>query len=200
LPLGIGATSLVPDASVVLTGYPTGTRIAPGNSVASGGWLIKASDLPVATVTPPRGYAGTMQINAEMRDKTQHMLAQGSVQPTWTAPSPPVAPTTQERTATIPQAKETRRIAPDDLAVLIRRGEEVLKTGDTSAARLLLERAAEAGSARAAFLIGTSYETVSAVRRAADTETARNWFRRAVELGSVEAQQRLGASASASPR
>jgi hypothetical protein len=200
LPLGIAATSLVPEASVRLTGFPKGTRIAPGGGSETEGWLMMASDLPVATVTPPRGYSGTMQITAEMRDKTQHMLARGTVQPTWIASPPAVAPPTQDRTASAPPAKEARQIAPDDLAALIRRGEDVLKTGDASAARLLLERAAEAGSARAAFLIGTSYEMASPGSRAADTETARNWFRRSADLGSVEAQQRLGASASAAPR
>jgi hypothetical protein len=213
VPLGIGSPVPIPDATVRLSGYPKGTRISPGVQGAAGEWVVMASDLPIATVTPPRGYSGAMQITAELRDKAQRVLTRGTVQPTWTAPptaappptaaAPSPALTNQDRAAApavnAPAVKETRRIAEADLAVLIRRGEELLKTGDIPAARLLLERATEAGSARAAFLLGTSYE-VTSPGRAANTETASKWFRRAAELGSGEAQQRLDASASAATR
>jgi hypothetical protein len=198
LALGIGGVAL---AAVLWTAWPTiegaASFMSAGDHTATAAVDTKPMPTPPLQATSINTPLSVIGVTPTAPDTK---LGQGTVQPTWTAPPPPPARTTQERTTAAPPTKEIRRVAPDDLAVLIRRGEEILKTGDTSAARLLLERAAEAGSARAAFVIGTSYEKPSPGRRAADTETARTWFQRAADLGSPEAQQRLGASAAAAPR
>jgi hypothetical protein len=161
-----------------------------------------ADTKPTLTPPPPQlAYAAPQPVEVSVTAPVPTApLSQGTVQPTWTAPPPVSISTTSDQTATVQPAKETRRIASDDLAALIRRGEENLKAGDTSAARLLLERAADAGSARAAFLIGTSYDAAAPGRRAPDAETARIWYRRAADLGSSDALQKLATSAAATPR
>jgi hypothetical protein len=194
--LAIGGAAL---AAVLWSAWPVLEGAA--SFVAGGNHRAAAAVDTKPMLTPPKQQETTAVSPLAIGVPPQvpnELPAQGSVQPSTAPPLP--APTTQEKTTAASPAKETRRIAPEELTALIHRGEEILKTGDTAAARLLLQRAAEAGSARAAFLIGTSYGTASPGRRPADAETARSWFQRAADLGSPEAQQRLGASAAAAPQ
>ncbi|HTO65942.1 MAG TPA: hypothetical protein VMM15_32360 [Bradyrhizobium sp.] len=90
-----------------------------------------------------------------------------------------------------------RRLAPDELSNLMRRARSLLAAGDIPSARLLLERAADAQEAGAAFLLAETYDPVvlgtqDARRIVPDPAAARTWYERAAQLGSVEAQRRLG--------
>jgi len=76
-----------------------------------------------------------------------------------------------------------------------------LKQGDIVSARLMLERAANAGNAEAALKLGMTFDqdflAYSGVRGIApDTGQARAWYDRANELGSTEAASYLGRLAS----
>ena len=82
------------------------------------------------------------------------------------------------------------------LAALTTRAKNLLAFGDIAGARLLLERAASAQDATAAFLLAQTYDpTVLGVRDTrsitADPVKARDWYRKADSFGSVKAQQRL---------
>ena len=82
------------------------------------------------------------------------------------------------------------------LAALTTRAKNLLAFGDIAGARLLLERAASAQDATAAFLLAHTYDpTVLGVRDTrsitADPVKARDWYRKADSFGSVKAQQRL---------
>ncbi|SDH01083.1 hypothetical protein SAMN05216338_1004277 [Bradyrhizobium sp. Rc2d] len=84
----------------------------------------------------------------------------------------------------------------DTLAGLMTRAKSLLGVGDISAARLLLERAANAQDATAAFLLAQTYDpavlgTSDTRRIAADATAAREWYQKAAALGSTEARQRL---------
>jgi TPR repeat protein len=88
--------------------------------------------------------------------------------------------------------------------MLVRRGKDFLKEGDLTSARLLLQRAATAGSAEATFILGTTFDPLfmrrmGFVGERADITRAREWYKRAVELGSAEASRQL-ATPSKSPR
>ena len=88
------------------------------------------------------------------------------------------------------------RLPDDTVAALLKRGDELLALGDLSAARLLYERAAMGGSARAATAAGKTYDPIfvkdSGVRGArSDTAKALAWYRKAIELGDSEAAARL---------
>jgi hypothetical protein len=78
---------------------------------------------------------------------------------------------------------------------LVNRAEELISEGDIVAARILLQRAAEARDARAAFALGATYDPIMlAILRAhvaADVGLARDWYRKAGEFGSPDAQYRL---------
>jgi len=89
-----------------------------------------------------------------------------------------------------------RSLNPDAIAVLVKRGKALISLGDIAAARLLLERAADAQDAGAALLLAQTYDP--AVIGKADVRTitpdptiARGWYQRAAALGSPDAKQRL---------
>jgi hypothetical protein len=99
----------------------------------------------------------------------------------------------------------TRQLDRDELAAMLRRAGDFIKSGDLSSARLLLRRAAEAGSEEAALtLAGTFDPNVLAARGfqdgAADIGLARLWYERAAQFGSSEAPRRLRQLANISPQ
>ena len=102
----------------------------------------------------------------------------------------------------IPAARAGNEAAPsktldaETLAALMTRAKSMLTLGDIAAARLLLERAATAQDATAAFLLAQTYDP--AVLGVRDTRSitpdpvmAREWYRKAASFGSAAAQQRL---------
>jgi hypothetical protein len=106
---------------------------------------------------------------------------------------PPAAAVAPPMPAPSPAA---RRLDPDELATLLKRAQGLLDTGDLSAARLLLERAADAHEAKAAFILAQTYDpavlgTADARSIAPNPEAARLWYQKAAQYGSQEAQQRL---------
>jgi len=93
-------------------------------------------------------------------------------------------------------AAPSKTLDAETLAALMTRAKSLLALGDIAAARLLLERAANAQDATAAFLLAQTYDP--AVLGVRDTRSitpdpvmARDWYRKAVSFGSAEAQQRL---------
>ncbi|WP_246510542.1 hypothetical protein [Bradyrhizobium glycinis] len=111
------------------------------------------------------------------------LQAQGQTQPApVAAPPAPPAP--------------AKTLDADTLAGLMTRAKSLLGVGDIVAARLLLEHAANAQDATAAFLLAQSYDpavlgTSDSRRIAADATAARDWYQKAAALGSAEARQRL---------
>ena len=93
-------------------------------------------------------------------------------------------------------AAPSKTLDAETLAALMTRAKSLLTLGDIAAARLLLERAANARDATAAFLLAQTYDP--AVLRVRDTRSitpdpvmARDWYRKAASFGSAAAQQRL---------
>ena len=102
------------------------------------------------------------------------------------APAP-----TRDESVTPPKTLDS-----ETLAALTTRAKSLLAHGDIGGARLLLERAANARDATAAFLLAQTYDpAVLGVRDprsvTPDLAMARDWYRQAGNFGSIEAQQRL---------
>jgi hypothetical protein len=103
-----------------------------------------------------------------------------------TRAAPPIAPP--------PPAQ--RKLDQEEIAVLLKRGKDLIANGDLAAARLVLQRAANANDAEAALALGATYDPY--VLRAlkvygfkADPVMARVWYEKATELGSAAAPRRL---------
>jgi hypothetical protein len=108
--------------------------------------------------------------------------------PAAAAPQAPVA----EPAASVPAPE----ISPEDLARLLKRGQQLAASGDMAAARLTLRPAAEAGNAQAALALGATYDPVvlrslGILGVTPDVAMARGWYEKAKEYGSAEAPRRL---------
>ncbi len=133
-------------------------------------------------------------------------------QPPQLQPPPQTQPQQQQQIASLPAANATapapqpradgvRELSPNEIAGLVRRGQELLANGDVKAARLLLLRAAEAHDARAALALAKTFDPImlrqfSTADPGPDLAQARNWYQRAREWGAPEAQRQLDALAS----
>jgi hypothetical protein len=96
----------------------------------------------------------------------------------------------------LPAPSTARRLDAEELATLVSRGTDFMKSGNLASARLLLRRAAEAGSASAALMLGTTFDPLiiqqfGAIGTVPDVVQARKWYEKAVALGSDAASQRL---------
>ena len=95
-----------------------------------------------------------------------------------------------------------RLIDAEEIAILRKQGDQYIAAGDFVGARVVLERAAEAGDASAALALATTYDPVVLTRFKVrgllpDIVKAGVWYERARELGSSEAPRRLEALARA---
>jgi hypothetical protein len=89
-----------------------------------------------------------------------------------------------------------RPLDPDEVALLLKRSDDLMAQGDIASARLMLARAAEAGDARAALALGATYDAnvlrkLGVIGVAGDAAKARGWYEKAAEFGSGEATRRL---------
>jgi hypothetical protein len=153
-----------------------------------------ARSVPLKDAAP---VTNTMVASAEAQDlpelakPSREAIAtayQSALQAQAPAPAPAAA-----QPAPPPPAKT---LDADTLAGLMARARSLMTIGDIAAARLLLERAANAQDATAAFLLAQTYDpavlgTKDTRSIAADAVAARDWYGKAAQLGSAEARQRL---------
>jgi hypothetical protein len=93
-------------------------------------------------------------------------------------------------------AARPKALEPERAAALMTRAKNLLSLGDIAAARLLLERVADAHEATAAFLLAQTYDPnvlgITDLRSiASDPAMTRDWYRKAASFGSINAQRRL---------
>jgi hypothetical protein len=105
-----------------------------------------------------------------------------------------------DRTAVaLPQEQNvapSRQLDVEEIAAWIKHGEDLIRNGDLAAARLVLQRAAEAKSAEAALTLAATYDPVilrelRVYGFVSDVGMARSWYEKAQEFGSAAASQRL---------
>jgi hypothetical protein len=179
---------------------------------------LPATDLGDAWIAPPEGFVGSTHLVAELRLSDEKMADQQMIQIDWVsaiappaetrnkfkevAAGPPILPPRTDREpeeASAPPISppSTQRILDrEEITVLLKRGKDLIANGDLAAARLVLQRAADANDAEAALALGATYDPL--VLRAlkvygfkADPVMARVWYEKARELGSAVAPRRL---------
>ncbi|WGD50411.1 hypothetical protein QA641_33190 [Bradyrhizobium sp. CB1650] len=205
LPLRMRVGAPPSGAIVAINGLLADARLTSGKRVANE-WRVPASEISAVSVIPPDGFVGQMVAMAELRDSNGAVLVVGSSRLTWSpavtvAPQPStavtaVAPARSVAAPQPPQTNAVRKLDPMEISGLVKRGQDLLTSGDVSAARLLLLRAAEGGDARAALLVARTYDPTVLKQLGAsgplvDLAQARNWYQRAKEWGDPEAQRQL---------
>lgn len=109
------------------------------------------------------------------------------------APSPPAPPALSAEPV---EPAAAPALDKKEIAWLVERGKSYLVNGDIAAARLLLRRAADAGSAEAALALGSTFDPrviarLGAIGVTSDPKEARKWYEKAAQLGSPAAPRQL---------
>jgi hypothetical protein len=197
-----------------ISGLPSGATLSSGRDLGGGRWRILATDVINATIRPPPGFSGSIDVALELRLVDDTVVDSGSLHLEWlkkpgTAPAP-IGPAVATA-ASVGSAEKATAVAAltdqngiqqatdspgDPIELLIGRSEKLLSDGEGEEARLLLQPAAEAHDARAALALGATYDPIMlAILRAhgvtANVSMAVDWYKRASEFGSQKAQQRL---------
>jgi TPR repeat protein len=146
-----------------------------------------ARDLASVVAYAPRDYVGAMDAAIDLRSERNTLLDSQIVRLEWIPKAPP------PEIASRPQGPT---LDPEEIARLVQRGQQFMQTGDLASARLMLRRAADAGSASAALALGASFDPLvlqdlGVLGMAPNTVQARAWYQMATELGSTEAPRRI---------
>jgi hypothetical protein len=199
--LPVPSAAAQPDATTQLT--PQDVQLKDTARVSA-----PANQAPSAARTPQQQVA-MLPSREEISSAYQNAL-QGqapaapppvAAAPPVVAPPPPaplaaVAPVAVVPPATAPAAIPARRMDAGELATLMQRAKSFLTSGDIPAARLLLERAADAQEPEAALMLAQTYDpdvlgTRDVRNIIAEPAKARAWYQKAAQLGSADAQRRL---------
>lgn len=203
--LGVAAEGAADGMSAVVGGLVPGTTLTSGKPWGSTGWILPAGELATAYLRPPSSFSGVMEYSVTLQRPDNSVVDRQTMRLEWAAPAVPSSPNApvepaalQQPAAAPPPASRTeaRVLTPDEVASMLKRGEALLIEGDIASARLLLQRAAEAQDARAAFTLAASYDPIELKRLGVlgavpDVTKARDWYERARQFGSREAPKRL---------
>lgn len=156
------------------------TLVAMPKTAAS---TVAAPPAPVARATTLPELRAGLASSAEAPPAVQPPAPVAAVRPQVAALPVPAAPTA----------------GPENLQRLMRivqKGDQELADGGIAGARLLYQRAADAGLAQGALALGGTYDPAELARARvvgikADPAQARRWYERARELGAPEAAERL---------
>jgi hypothetical protein len=226
-----GPSELASTAAIEIIDLPSGWALSEGRPLGNR-WRIPAAKLSGAVILPPRRFSGAVDVEVELRLADDTLVERRSVHWAWAVTQPGLAPErlVPERLAPEklgpdklgPEQRAAEKLAPEKLVpekvasekrasekrvaenttLLLSRAEGLLVQGDFAGARLVLRRAAEAGDARAALLLGGTYEgclLAYSLCTDADRTEARYWYEMAADFGSAEARQRLDRLASKEP-
>ncbi len=193
LALGVALEGKANGESLLLEGLADGTRLSAGMPIGRTGWRVSAADLGGVMAYAPADFVGVMDAKADLRSAHDRLMDSQFVMLEWMAKQPAagVAPSHETNEPAAHQALDA-----EEIAALMKRAQEFLKTGDIASARLLLRRAANASNAAAALALGATFDEtrlaeLGVLGLRADADQARTWYRKAVELGSTEASRRL---------
>jgi len=189
--LGVKLKGPADGGLVFVSGLAAGTVLSTGRPWGDTGWVINAIDVGKTTMRPPRGFTGAMQYTLTLRLADGRNADHQTLRLQWdqVAANNPGNPGNRE-------SAPPRQLAPEEIATLLKRGEELFRTGDLAGARLLLRRAAEAHDAVGALALATTYDPNALAELgvrgvAGDPAVARSWYEKAKEYGSREAPRRL---------
>ena len=187
IPIGLKVEGPIDGAVAIVSGLVVGTVLSAGRPSGSTGWVVPADQLASAHVHPPQGFVGTMDYTVALRLPDGTLADTQTMRLEWrdNHAMPNATPPTIGR-----------RLDPEELTTLLKRGQELFETGDLSSARLLLRRAAEAGDPRAALILAATYDPnvqkeLGVYGGAPDVAMAQAWYEKAKEFGSREAPRRL---------
>jgi hypothetical protein len=221
LAIRVGPPDAVPKGSFIrIRGLPPTMALSDGHSIAPGSWAVPIAALPNLKITLPAVAPGKSEISITLVGSDGSVLAEAKSVLVVAASSPqdgraqsksesppvsilragaPLQADTPERTGAQIPPDRPDKLTPEQrerALRLVRRGDEQLTEGGIAQARLLYERAAEAGLAQGAMSMAATYDAAELGRLGVrglqpDRAAAMRWYERARQLGAAEAEQRL---------
>ena len=208
LPLDVAVDRRVANATLHVAGLASGTHLSTGKPVGDSSWAVPLDGLKNLFMYAPTDFVGVMNSAVDLRGPDQRVIDRRKVRLEWVEPKKPVAPVSLPKPAAnpAPAAEPTPAPAPvaaappamsaEVIAALLQRGQEYLKNGDISSARIVFVRLAASGVADGAYAAAESYDSaylaahnVFGVR--GDDGKAREYYQQAAQLGSNEAAAKL---------
>jgi hypothetical protein len=224
-PLGIrvGPAAALPRSSFLrIRGLPPTASLSEGYAIAPGSWAVPITavdnlSITMAPDTPLRSDIVVTLVSVEgavLAEARSTLTLAAAALPTFGAQQEPAAkapasasilragtePPNETRAIARPGLRSGPSLAPQDRDRAMRfmqKGEEHLADGNVSAARLMFERAADAGLAQAAMALAATFDATELARLSVrggiqpDDKEARRWYERALQLGDAEAEPRL---------
>jgi hypothetical protein len=206
-PLGVTLQGRADNAVVMITGLIADMTLSTGSAVGAEAWQVPAAVLGNTWIIPPKDFVGVVDLLAELHLADTNVAHSRPIRLEWAAARPPVAAATpagetRQPAAALPRQPVQPQLDPEEIAVLVKRGKDFITVGDLAAARIMLQRAAEAKDADAALALAATYDPMilrelKVYGITADVTMARTWYDKAKEFGSAEARRRLEILASA---
>lgn len=192
LVMGIGAAvlQLLGPPGSTLSHRSTLAHAIPQGPKLAGEAPAEKEPAAAAQPVPSPAHDEVRVTEPEQRDQQSTSAAQND--PAATDPPRP-SPQSSE-----PASPESSAILPQvTIEALLSRGEAMVATGNIARARMLFERAATAGSARAAAETAKMYDpeflaSIHVRGIEPNASLAASWYRRAAALGDSQAEARLG--------
>ena len=184
--LTISAAGADASVAVVVGGLAPGSALSAGARAGQNAWRLSTEDFSKAAVTPPRGFVGVMDLTLELRVADNTVLDRKGLQLEWSG-----------RSAVGTGKSPSQGADAAEIALMMKNGAQLMTNGDIAAARMMFQRAAEAGEAMGAFALAETYDP-SMLKKlgtrggiTSDIALAQNWYEKARDLGSTVAPERL---------
>ena len=203
-PSGLASSAQTEAAPVPPTAAnPAQAEAAPAPPTAASPAQAEAAPAPPTAASPAQTEAAPVPatIASSAQAEAAASPSAGAARINMTAQPAPSQRPSQTETASasaspVAAADTGLGLGTDEIAHLVKRAQGFINAGDFSAARLLLRRAAEAGSAEAALALGATFDPdflrkSRAVGIDPDVARARQWYQKAVDLGSPVAAKQL---------
>jgi hypothetical protein len=187
-PLGVSVSGSGDGELLIVVGLVAGTTLSAGRPLGDNTWWLYAKDLNDVVIQPPPHFVGTMDITFELRRADAAALIDlRKLRFEWVEAEVPEANI---------KSQAIHQLFSEEIAALLKRGIDLISSGDIAAARLVLRRAAGAGDARAALALAGTYDPMTLEKLrvhglSPDLAMARHWYEKADELGSPDALRRL---------
>jgi hypothetical protein len=187
-PLGLRIDGALEGAQLIICGFAAKSTISAGHSGDEQTWTLPASDAADATLIPPPGFVGVMQLDLVLLRADRTVADRKTRQLQWQPQVPDLAAMSSPLAKKPSAEAETERHLEE--------GKSLAAAGNLSQARVIFLRLAQAGNPHAAFLYADSYDPISLAKRQllppeSDLALSRTWYRKAYDLGSQEANARL---------
>jgi hypothetical protein len=176
------ADTLPPRSIITIRGLPEGTSFSAGRPYGETEWSLRPDEIGDLRLVLPLTASGQRALSVELVAADGRTISSAATRLEITA---------DPRAAVVLRPGDTARI--DEL---IAHGRKMVQVGYVAGARGYYKRAAEAGSAAAAFALGATYdpmfiEQIGAQGIKPDVAQARSWYERAKALGDKDAERQL---------